>query len=132
MKGPAQSAVESMIWKTASIACNKRYRKEESWYFKKRLCYGYLQKIKKDHNAKNCSKRRFCEVYNKKNLTTIHGYARDKVDNTQHQCNSETSEARRDDEVVACASLNTGMEVISMCVVSVKLRHGNYGEALET
>ena len=121
-----------MIWKTESIACNKRYRKEESWYFKKRLYYGYLQKIKKDHIAKNCSERRFCEVCNKKNLTTIHGYARNKVDNTQHQCNSETSEARRDDEVAAYASLNTGMEVISMCVVPVKLRHGNYGEALET
>ena len=34
---------------------------------------------------------------------------------------SEASEERKDGEVAACASLYTGMEVISMFVVSVKL-----------
>ena len=69
---------------------------------------------------------------NGKHPTTIHGYVRKKVDNTQHQCNSEASEERSDGEVAACASLNTGTEVISMCVVPVKLRHGDSGETLKT
>ena len=46
------------------------------------------------------------------------------------QCNSEVSEERKDGELAACAFLNTGMEVISMCVVPVKLRHGDSGEIL--
>ena len=57
---------------------------------------------------------------------------RKKVDNTQHKCNSEASEERKDGEVAACASLSTGMEVISMCLVPVKLRYGDSGETLKT
>ena len=65
-------------------------------------------------------------------LTTLHGYVRKKVDNSQHQCNREESEEKKYSEIAACASLNTGMEVISMCVVSVKLRHGNSGKTRKT
>ena len=71
--------------------------------FKKKLCYGCFQEIKKVHNAKNCSKRRLCKVCNGKLPTTLHDYIRKKVDNTQHQCNSEASEERKDREVAACA-----------------------------
>ena len=46
--------------------------------FKKKLCYGCFQEIKKDQNAKNCSKRRFCKVCNGKYPTTLHGYIRKK------------------------------------------------------
>ena len=101
--------------------------------FKKKLCYGCFQEIKKDHNAKNCSKRRFCsKVCNGKHPTTLHGYIRKKVDNTQHQFNSEARDEKKDGEVAACASINTRMEVISMCVVPVKLRHGGSGQTLKT
>ena len=57
-----------------------------------------------------------CEKWeNGKHPTTLHGYVRKKVDNTQHQCNSEASGERQDAELAACASLNTVMDVISMC-----------------
>ena len=71
-------------------------------------------------------------MYNGNHPTTLHGYVRRKVDSTQHQCNSDVNEERKDDEVAACASLNTGMEVISMCVVPEKLRHGDSGKTLKT
>ena len=71
-------------------------------------------------------------MYNGKHPTTLHGYVRKKVDNTQHQCNSEANEERKDGEVAACTSLNIGMEVISMCVVLVNLRHGDSGKTLKT
>ena len=100
--------------------------------FKKKLCYGCFQEIKKDRNAKNCSKRRLCKVYNGKHPTTLQGYIRKKLGNTQHQCNSDASEERKDGEVAACVSLNTGMVVISMCVVPVKLRHGDSSKTLKT
>ena len=69
---------------------------------------------------------------NGKHPTTLRGYVRKNVDNIQNQRNSEASEERNDGEVAACASLNTGMEVISMCVVPVRLRHGDSGESLKT
>ena len=69
---------------------------------------------------------------NGKHPTTFHGYVRKKADNTQHQRNSEASEERSDGEVAACASLNTDIEVISICVVPVKLGHGDSGETLKT
>ena len=70
-------------------------------------------------------------MYNGKHPTTLYGYGRRKVDNTQQQCNSEASEERKDGEVAACPSLNAGMEVISMSVVPVKLIHGDSGETLK-
>ena len=79
-----------------------------------------------DHNAKNCSKKRFCKVCNGKHSTTLH--VRKKIDNTQHQCNSQASEERNDGEVAACASMNTDTDVISICVVAIKLRHGDSGK----
>ena len=75
--------------------------------------------------------RKFCKVWNAKHPTTLHGYVRKKVDNNQHQCNSEASEERNDGEVAACVSLNTGMEVIIICVVPVELRLGDSGETLK-
>ena len=87
--------------------------------FKKKLCYGCFQEIKKDHNAKNCRKRRFCKV-TRKHPTALHGFVRKKVDDTQHQCDSEENEERKNGEVAACASFNTGIEVRSMCVVKTR------------
>ena len=104
--------------------------KRSKLVFKKKLFYGCFQEIKKDHNAKNCSNTRLCKVSNGKHPTALHGYIRKKVDNTQHQCNSDANEERKDGEVAECASLNTGMEVISMCVVPVKVRHGDSGKTL--
>ena len=69
---------------------------------------------------------------NGKHPTTLHGYVRKKIDNTQHHCNSEESEERKDGEVAACASLNTDMEVISMRIVPVKLRYGDSAKTLKT
>ena len=37
--------------------------------FKKHFCYGCFHETKKDHNAKNCSKRRLCKVCNGKHPT---------------------------------------------------------------
>ena len=78
-----------------------------------------LQRNQKGPNVKICSKRRFCKVCKGIYPTTLHGYARRKVNSTWHQSNSEASEEIKYGEVAACASLNTAMEVISLCVVPV-------------
>ena len=41
--------------------------------FKKKLCYGFLKTVTKEHNAKTCSNRRSCKVCNEKHVTTLHG-----------------------------------------------------------
>lgn len=60
---------------------------------------------------------------NKKHPTKIQGYVRKKVDNNQQQCNSEASEEKN--------MVKYGMDVISMCVVPVQLKHGESCETLE-
>ena len=57
-------------------------------------------------NAKNCRKTRFCKVCSGKHPTILHGSVRKKVDSSQHQCNSEASEERKDGKVAACSLLN--------------------------
>ena len=48
--------------------------------FKKKLCYGCLAAILKDHNAKKYSNRRSCKVSNGRHATTLHGVKLDKKD----------------------------------------------------
>ena len=67
----------------------QRLGERSTLIFNNKLCYGCFQEVKKDHNENNCSKRRFCKVCNWKHPTTLHGYVRKKVENTQHQCNSD-------------------------------------------
>ena len=48
--------------------------------FKKKLCYGCLEAISKDHNAKKCSNRRSCKVCNGRHPATLHRVKLDKKD----------------------------------------------------
>ena len=41
--------------------------------YKKRLCYGCLEEISKEHNAESCSNRRQCKVCNGRHPTILHG-----------------------------------------------------------
>ena len=48
--------------------------------FKKKLCYGCLEAISKDRNAKKCSNRRSCKVCNGRHPATLHRVKLDKKD----------------------------------------------------
>ena len=54
--------------------------------YKKRLCYGCLEGISKEHNAKSCSNRRQCKVCNGQHATILHGIKTEK----QNQRNAPT------------------------------------------
>ena len=95
---------------------------------KKKLCNECLKTVTKEHHAKTCSSRRYCKVCNGKHVTTAHGYLRKKA-----VINSD--KALTDDgknEVVKCASVNTGTDLTSMCLVPTKVRYDNSGKVLET
>ena len=96
--------------------------------FKNKLCYGCLKTVTKKQNAKTCSSRGSCKVCNGKHVTTFHGYLRKKTAIKRDKGLTNDGE----NEAVKCASVNTGTNVISMCVVLIKVQYGNSGKVLET
>ena len=97
--------------------------------FKNKLCYGCLKTVTKEHNAETCSSRRSCKVCNGKHVTTLHGYLRKKkaINNDKGLTDDEKIQGG-----VKCATVNTGTDVISMCVVLINGQYGNFGKVLET
>ena len=95
---------------------------------KNKLCYGCLKTVTKEDNAKNCSSRKFSKLCYGKLVTTLHGYLRKKA--AINSDKSLTGDGKN--EGVKCASVNTGTDVISMCVVPIKVQYCNSGKVLET
>ena len=100
-----------------------------NFLFKNKLCYGCLKTVAKEHNAKTCSSRRSCKVCNGKHVTTLHGYLRKK---TTINSDKGLTDDGKNQEGVKCASVNTGTDVVSVCIVSIKVKYGNSGKVLET
>ena len=97
--------------------------------FKNKLCYGCLKTVTKEHNAKTCSSRRSCKVCNGKHVRTLHGYLRKK---TAINKDKGLTDHGKNQEGVKCASGKTGTDVVSMCVVPIKVKYCNSGKVLET
>ena len=92
--------------------------------YKKRLCYGYLQGISKEHNAKSCPNRKQYKVCNGQHPAILHGVKieKNKLKKGTDEVAATLATAKSQDEV-KCASINTGSNVISMCtVVPVKIK----------
>ena len=92
-------------------------------------CYGCLKTVTKERNAKTCLSKRSCKVCNGKHVTTLHGYLRIK---TAINSDKGLTDDGKNQEGVKCVSVNTGTDVVSMCVVPIKMKYGNYGKVLET
>ena len=103
---------------------NQSVQERSKIIFRRKLCYGCLTDISKDHNAKNCSNRRKCMVCNGTHPTTLHGVKIEKK-----RKNEQRDEDHQD---ITVASINTGSEVISMCIVPVKVKKDHSSEAVET
>ena len=65
---------------------------------------------------------------NGKHPTTLHGYIRKGTKNNDQQ----EKESKEETKGIACSSVNAFTNVISMCVVSVKLQHKESGKTIET
>ena len=90
----------------------------------------------KDHNAKNCQQRLACGICAACHPTILHGYVpKVKTDSSQSTANSECSSRNTaGEENVTCASVNGKFddEVISMCVVPIKISHQNCKKTIRT
>ena len=103
---------------------------------KGKFCYGCLKPMAKDHNAKNCQKWLTCRICTASHPTILHGYVpKVKTDSSQSTANSECSSRNTTgEENVTCASVNGkfDVEVISMCVVPIKISHQNCKKTIRT
>ena len=110
-----------MTWMTANFTMS----------FQK-LCYGCCREITSAHTARTCNNRRVCKVCQGKHPSGLHGYKtkRKKTDNDtdttveQEAINSNYAGIKNAATVVG--------EVISMCVVPVRLRHCNSQKEVKT
>ena len=102
--------------------------------YKKRLCYGCLEGISKEHNAKSCSNRRQCKICNgRRHPTILQGIKTEK-----HKSKKDTDEVAatlattKSQDEVKCGSINTGSNVISMCTVPVKIKGSSGNKVIRT
>ena len=85
---------------------------------KKKLCYGYLGNISKEHNTKSCANKRMCTVCSGIHPTVLHGL---KIQKHKKKENNEDTDTKEDKpEEVKRASTKTGSDVISMSLFLYK------------
>ena len=101
-------------------------------FFRKRLCCGCCKPINNGHNSKTCNKRRKYKTCDGKHPTVLHGLQIKKKDKNKHEkeC-EENKEVRSNGTGVNSASPKVS-QVISMCVVPVKVRLKGSGNVMET
>ena len=102
---------------------------------KGKLCYGCLKPMAKDSNAKNCRQQLNYRIFPVCHPTILHGYVPNvKTDNSQCTANSECSSRNAAAQDLTCASVNGNfdVEIISMCVVPIKISQQNYKKTIRT
>ena len=94
-------------------------QERSKWLYNNKLCYGCLNAISVNHNARNCKNRKECKVCKKRNPTSLHGYRAEK--SKEKQSDGQLSDGAN--AHVNCATAKTKSDIISMCVVPVFVRH---------
>ena len=93
------------------------------------MCYDCFSPISASHNARNCKKRKECKVCKKRLLTTLHGYKTEKPKEKLKKSRKEKDNVQKD---FRCATVNIILEVISMFVVPIMVRHKRSNRVLKT
>ena len=101
--------------------------------YKNLVCYGFLEGISKEHNAKICSNRRKCKVCKGLHPTILHGIKieKKKLKRGTDEVAATLATPKSQDEV-KCTSINTGSNVTSMSKVPVKIKRGSGSKVICT
>ena len=93
---------------------------------KQKLCYGCYEVISSKHIARNCPRQRNCKICLAQHPTGLHGYKIRRKDDSKDDDDPGKTVKNNCANIkdVQCESFRTG-EVLSMCVVPVKVRHKN-------
>ena len=102
---------------------------------KSKLCFGCYYVICKEHSGRNCPKRRKSNIYKEQHPTGLHGLqlkkrSHEKDDNYTPPMPPGNEEKK--DSIKACASRVAHADVISMCVVPVKVKHKDSNSVYST
>ena len=134
------------------IYCNERHKLECCNSFmdktlkerikflaKQKSCYGCLKPMTEGHNAKTCTQQLTCSSCKGNHPTPLHGYTPNKksmADGNQTvdgegNLKSNFSGLNSD---LKCTGMTgkTGSKVISMCIVPVKVKHGDSKDMITT
>ena len=90
---------------------------------KQKLCFGCYEPISKDHSGRNCLRRRICCVCKENYPTGMHGYkpkSKESVTGGSQRSEEKSTDSGRK---IACASTTIQEDVITLCVVLVKVKH---------
>ena len=105
---------------------------ERSKFLKEnKFCYGYYEEISTQHTTKNKS-RRTCKICKEKHSTNLHGFTfkkKSKSSNDSTDANYPTVKSNCAGAGCATATLS---QVISMCVVLVRVKHGDSDKEVKT
>ena len=105
---------------------------DRSSFLNNKLCYGCCREITSAHTARTCNNRRVCKVCQGKHPSGLHGYK------TKRKKTDNDTDATVEQEAINsnCAGIKNAAtvvgEVISMCVVPVRLRHCNTQKEVKT
>ena len=134
------------------IYCNERHKLECCNSFmdktlkerikfltKQKSCYGCLKPMTVAHNGKTCTQRLTCSSCKGNHPTPLHGYKpskKSKTDGNQavdREGNLKSNFAGISNDL-KCASMTgkTGSEVISMCIVLMKVKHEDGKDTVTT
>ena len=104
-----------------------------SFLKKNRLCYGCYAEISPKHTARSYTNRRTCKICQGKHPTGLHGYKRKNKKSPDEAKVDDKNETAMKSNCAGVGNTATNVgEVISMCVVSVRLRHCNSDKEVST
>ena len=106
---------------------------ERSKFLKEnKLCYGCYEEISTQHTARSCKNRRTCKICKEKHPTGLHGFTfKRKSKSSNDGTDSNDPTVKSNCAGVGCATATFG-QVISMCVVPVRVKHSDSDKEVKT
>ena len=103
---------------------------------KSKLRFGCYDVIRKEHSRRNCPKRRKCSIFKEQYPTGLHGLQSrkrsTKKEDDNHTPPVPTGNEERKDSVKACPLTAVHTEVISICVIPVKVKYKDTNSVYST
>ena len=96
----------------------KSVEERSKFLFHKKLCYGCYTPISSEHNAQICKQRRVCDICRERHPAELHGYKASKKNRT-----GDGNDSGKNNGSLACATTKMASNVVSMCVVPVKIKY---------
>ena len=106
--------------------------KKSKFMKENKLCYGCYEEISTQHPTRSYKNRRTCKICKEKYSTGLHGFTFEK----KSKSSNDGTDANDPTVKSNCASVgcptDTLRQVISMCVIPVRVKHRNLDKEVKT